>query len=87
MLACDVHEREDEPEMADVLKNLVVPQKLAQIRPRQYKHDSIESNSRKSQQGGGNKPQIYPLTVKRDCRCLPCTCYTRNTFLNAMLFR
>ncbi len=25
-----VHEREGEPEMADVLKNLVVPQKLAQ---------------------------------------------------------
>jgi hypothetical protein len=30
MLAWDVHERKDEPEMADVLKNLVVPQKLAQ---------------------------------------------------------
>ena len=30
MLAWDVHEREDKPEMADVLKNLVVPQKLAQ---------------------------------------------------------
>jgi hypothetical protein len=50
--------------MADVLKNLVVPQKLAQIRPRRYKHDSIESNIRKSQQGGGNRPQTYPLTVK-----------------------
>ncbi len=50
--------------MADVLKDLVVPQKLAQIRPRGYKHDSIESSIRKSQQGGGNKPQIYPLTVK-----------------------
>jgi hypothetical protein len=44
--------------------NLVVPQKLAQIRPRQYKHDSIESSIHKSQQGGGNKSQIYPLTVK-----------------------
>ena len=64
MLAWDVHEREAEPEMADVLKNLVVPQKLAQIRPRQYRHDSIESSIRKSQLGGGNKPQIYPLTVK-----------------------
>jgi hypothetical protein len=64
MLARDVHEREDKSEMADVLKNLVVPQKLAQIRPRQYKHDSIESSICKSQQGGGNKPQIYPLTVK-----------------------
>jgi hypothetical protein len=41
MLAWEVHEREDEPEMADVLKNLVVPQKLAHIRPRRYKHDSI----------------------------------------------
>jgi hypothetical protein len=50
--------------MADVLKKLVVPQKLAHIRPRQYKHDLIESSIRKSQQGGGNKSQIYPLTVK-----------------------
>ena len=50
--------------MADVLKNWVVPQKLAQIRPRRYKHDSIESSIHKSQQGGGNKSQIYPLTVK-----------------------
>jgi hypothetical protein len=51
--------------MADVLKNLVVPQKLAHIRPRRYKHDSIESSIHKSQQGGGNKSQIYPLrTVK-----------------------
>ena len=50
--------------MADVLKNLVVPQKLAHIRPRRYEHDSIKSSSRKSQQGGGNKSQIYPLTVK-----------------------
>ncbi len=49
--------------MADVLKNWVVPQKLAQIRPRRYKHDSIKSSIRKSQQGGGNKSQIYPLTV------------------------
>ena len=30
MLAWEVHEREDEPEMADVLKNLAVLQKLAQ---------------------------------------------------------
>ncbi len=30
MLAWDIHEREDEPEMADVLKNLAVLQKLAQ---------------------------------------------------------
>ncbi len=51
--------------MADVLKNLVVPQKLAYIRPRRYKHDSIESSIHKSQQGGGNKSQIYPLTVKK----------------------
>jgi hypothetical protein len=64
MLAWDIHDREDEPEMANVLKNWVLPQKLAQIRPRQYKHDSIESSIRKSQQGGGNKSQIYPLTVK-----------------------
>ncbi len=32
--------------------------------PRQYKYDSIEPSSRKSQQGGGNKSQIYPLIVK-----------------------
>jgi hypothetical protein len=51
--------------MADVLKNLVVPQKLAQIRPRRHKLDSIEPSSRKSQQGGGNKSQIYPLTMKK----------------------
>ena len=50
--------------MADVLKNVVVPQKLAHIRPRRYKHDSIKSSIRKSQQGGGNKSQIYPLTMK-----------------------
>ncbi len=50
--------------MANVLKELVVPQKLTEIRPRRYKHDSIESSIRKSQQRGGNKPQIYPLTVK-----------------------
>ena len=50
--------------MADVLKNLVVPQKLAHKRPRRHKHDSIEPSSCKSQQGGGNKSQIYPLTVK-----------------------
>ena len=30
MLAWDVHEREGKPKMADVLKNLVAPQKLAQ---------------------------------------------------------
>ena len=64
--------------MADVLKNLVVPQKLAHIRPRRYKHGSIEPSSRKSQQGGGNKSQIYPLTVKETCAC-----YTRTTSLNA----
>jgi hypothetical protein len=50
--------------MADVLKNLVVPQKLAHMRPRRYKHDSIKSSICKSQQGGGHKSQIYPLTVK-----------------------
>ncbi len=50
--------------MADVLKNLVVPQKLAHIRPRQHKHDSSEPSSHTSQQEGGNKSQIYPLTVK-----------------------
>ncbi len=38
--------------------------KASTIRPRWYKHDSIESSIRKSQQGGGNKSQIYPLTVK-----------------------
>ncbi len=30
MLAWDVHEREGKQEMTDVLKNLVLPQKLAQ---------------------------------------------------------
>ncbi len=52
--------------MADVLKYLVVPQKLAHIRPRRHKHDSIKPSSRKSQQGVGNKSQIYPLTVKEN---------------------
>ncbi len=33
-------------------------------RPRHYKHDSIESSIHKSQQGGGNTSQKYPLTVK-----------------------
>ena len=41
-----------------------MPQKLAHIRPRRHKHDSSEPSSRKSQQGGGIKSQIYPLTVK-----------------------
>jgi hypothetical protein len=41
-----------------------MPQKASTIRPRQYKHDSVESSIRKSQQGGGNKSQIYPLTVE-----------------------
>jgi hypothetical protein len=50
--------------MADVLKNLVVPQKASTRRPRRCKHDSIKASIRKSQQGGGNKSQIYPLTVK-----------------------
>ncbi len=51
--------------MANVLiKKLVVPQKLAHIRPRRHKHDSSEPSSHESQQGGGNKSQIYPLTVK-----------------------
>jgi hypothetical protein len=50
--------------MADVLKNLVVPQIATQKRPKRYKHDSDESSICQSQQGGGNKSQIYPLTVK-----------------------
>ncbi len=71
--------------MTDVLKNLVVPQQLAQIRPRQYKHDSIESSICKTQQVGANKSQIYPLTL-REIADASCTCYTRNTSLNAMPF-
>ncbi len=50
--------------MANVPKKIVGPQKLAHIRPRRHKHDSCKPSSRKSQQGGGNKSQIYPLTVK-----------------------
>jgi hypothetical protein len=38
--------------------------KASTKRPRRYKHGSIKSNIHKSQQGGGNKSQIYPLTVK-----------------------
>ena len=38
--------------------------KASTIRPRRYKHDSIKSGICKSWQGGGNKSQIYPLTVK-----------------------
>ncbi len=47
-----VHEREGEPEMTNVLKDLVVPQKASQKRPRRYKHDSDESSIPKSQQRG-----------------------------------
>ena len=65
MLAWEAHEREDKPEMADVLKNLVVPQKLAHKRPRRHKHDSIEPSSRKSQQRGGNKSNIPLKQWKR----------------------
>jgi hypothetical protein len=52
--------------MAYVLKkiNFGRATKVSTIRPRRYKHDSIESSIHKSQQGGGNKSQIYPLTVK-----------------------
>ncbi len=64
MLAWDVHEREDEPKMADVLKKIGPATKASTIRPRRYKHDSIKSSIRKSQQGGGNKSRIYHLTVK-----------------------
>ena len=65
MLAWEAHEREDEPEMADVLNNLVMSQKLAHIRPRRHKHDSSEPSSRKSQQGGGNKSNIPLKQWKR----------------------
>ena len=46
-------------------KNLVVPQKLAHIRPRRHKHGSIEPSSRKSQQRGGNKSNIPLKQWKR----------------------
>jgi hypothetical protein len=49
-----IHERDGKPpEMADVLKDLAVPQKAVQKKPRWSKHDSDESSIRKSQQGGG----------------------------------
>jgi hypothetical protein len=38
--------------------------KASTTRPRRYKYDSIKSSICKSQQGGGNKSQIYPLAVK-----------------------
>ncbi len=71
-----VHERENEPEMANVLKKFGRATEASTMRPRQYKHDSIEPSSCKSQQGGGNKSwqgggdksQIYPLTVKETAR-------------------
>jgi hypothetical protein len=63
MLAWDVHEREGKPEMADVLKNLVVPQKLAQ-------KDLDDTNMIQSNQVFSNHSKekvpnlkIYPLTV------------------------
>jgi hypothetical protein len=64
MLACDVHEKEGKPKMADVLKNLVVPQKLAQ--KDQDNTNMIQSNqvfASPSKEEVTN-PKIYPLTVK-----------------------
>ena len=64
MLAWEAHEREDEPEMANVLKNLVVLQKLAQ-------RDLDNTNTIQMNQEFANPskeevtfPWIYPLTVK-----------------------
>jgi len=72
--------------MADVLKNLVVPQKLAHIRPRRHKHDSSEPSSRKSQQGGGIKSQIYPLTVKETADAYHAHAHSKHFFkCNAIL--
>ncbi len=64
MLAWDIHEREDKPEMANVLKNLVVLQKIAQ-------RDLDNTNMIKTNQVFANPskeevthPLIYPLAVK-----------------------
>ena len=64
MLVWDVHEREGEPEMADVLKNLVVPQKLAQIdldNTNRIWMNQVFTNPSKEEV---TNPKIYPLTVK-----------------------
>ncbi len=74
--------------MANVLKNLVVPQKLAHIRPRRYKHGSIEPSICKSQQGGGNKSQIYPSTVKETADAYHAHAHSKHFFIfkcNAIL--
>ncbi len=64
MLAWNVHEREDKPEMADVLKKIVGPQKLAQKRPKGYKHDSMHQVFANPSKEEVTYPLIYPLSVK-----------------------
>ena len=64
MLAWDIHEREDEPEMANVLKNLVVLQKLAQ---RDIDNTSMIQMNQVFANPGKEEvtyPVIYPLAVK-----------------------
>ncbi len=63
MLAWDVHEREDKPEMANVLKNLVVLQKLAQRdldNTNMIQMNQVFANPSKEEV---TYPLIYPLTV------------------------
>jgi hypothetical protein len=59
--------------MADVLKKMVVPQKAAQKRPRQYKHDSVNQIFANPSKEEVTDPSI-PLNSERDCRSLQCTC-------------
>ena len=64
MLAWDAHEREGKPEIADVLKNLVVPQKLAQKHlddRNMIQWNQVLKNPSKEEVAN---PKIYPLTVK-----------------------
>jgi hypothetical protein len=60
--------------------------KASTIRPCWYKHDSIESSICKSQQGGGNKFQIYLLTVKEMVVTYHAHAYSKHLFkCNAIL--
>jgi hypothetical protein len=64
MLACNIHEREDKPEMANVLKNLAVLQKLAQRdldNTKMIQMNQVFANPSKEEV---TCPLIYPLAVK-----------------------
>jgi hypothetical protein len=60
----DVHKREVKPKMANVLRNLVVPQKLAQIDLDDTKRIQLNQVFANPSKEEVPNPKIYLLTVK-----------------------